>query len=153
MDLDRRIRHLDLGQACASDMLAIQHSKGVCYLSLHSEHCAPCIRRSQGNRELPVWRGCAFRGTGCTGRLCWSDGFFCWWMISWIFMLVSASCTRMCRKLHHTAQHHPIFLSWAKDSPMAVQRPGEWLGNLYPEEICKKQPSLLGREFEYIWSL
>ena len=56
MDLDRRIRHLDLGQACASDMLAIQHSKGVCYLSLHSEQCAPCIRRSQGNRELPVWR-------------------------------------------------------------------------------------------------
>ena len=126
MDLDRRIRHLDLGQACASDMLAIQHSKGVCYLSLHSEQCAPCIRRSQGNRELPVWRGCAFRGTGCTGRLCWSDvhffvgewfhGFSCW------FQLHVPACAENCTILPNTIRYPPA-------EPRILQWPCKGLAN------------------------
>lgn len=126
MDLDRRIWHLDLGQACASDMLAIQHSKGVCYLSLHSEQCAPCIRCSQGNRELPVWRGCAFRGTGCTGRLFWSDvhvfvgewfhGFSCW------FQLHVPACAENCTILLNTIRYPPA-------EPRILQWPCKGLAN------------------------
>ena len=52
MDLDRRIRHLDLGQACASDLLAIQHSMlryVISRFTVNSAHHASGVVKAIGS--------------------------------------------------------------------------------------------------------
>lgn len=156
LDLDRRIRHLNLGQACASDMLdmlAIQHSKGVCYLWLHSvpsaQHASGVVK-AIGSFLFGV--DVRFEEQDVQGDFSETDVFF-WWMISWIFMLVSASSTRMClwcTILPNTIQYPQLSQGFSNGRGKAWRMAWEPLPG---GDLQKTTAEISGRESEYILSL